>query len=277
MEGYAYYNGKIGRCNDISIPLTDRVIYFGDAVYDVIIGHSGKTFLANDHIDRLFQGMAMLNIIPCFTKAELLILIHTMIDVSAYKSYLIYISCSRGADNRRHSHLDCSYTNLLITIKEFYPELSGDALKLITVDDGRYNYCNIKTVNLLPSVIASTQAEIAGCDEAIFVRDGLITECAHSNIFIIKDNILITHPESQYILSGIIRKYLIKIAADNNISVKERAFQSEELFDADEVIVTSTTKLVREAHTINNINVGGKNPALLSTIKNAMSHAYHNI
>ena len=277
MEGYAYYNGKIGRCNDISIPLTDRLIYFGDAVYDVITGHSGKLFLVNDHIDRLFLGMAKLNMIPYFTKDDLLVLIHTLINVSAYKSYLIYISCSRGADERRHSYLDCSYVNLLITIKEFYPQLNSDALKLITVDDERYNYCNIKTVNLLPSVIASTKADILGCDEAVFVKNGIITECAHSNIFIIKDNVLITHPESSSILSGTIRKYLIKNAADYNVLVNERAFSVEEMFSADEIIVTSTTKLAKEASIINNIEVGGKNPALLSIIKNSLDHAYYNI
>ena len=276
MEGYAYYNGKIGRCDDISIPLTDRLIYFGDGVYDVILGHSGRMFLPDDHIDRLVKSMARLNIIHNLSKKELISLIYKLINISGYKSYLIYISCSRGADERRHSYLDCTSVNLLITIREFYPQFSG-ALNLITMDDSRYDYCNIKTVNLIPSVIAATKAEMQGCDEAIFIKDGIITECAHSNIFILKDNNLITHPESSCILSGITRKYLIKIAAECGISIVERGFTQEELFDADEVIVTSTTKFVKEALTINGICVGGKNPGLLSTLKNHLFDLYHNI
>jgi D-alanine transaminase len=276
MEGYAYYNGKIGRCDDISVPLTDRLIYFGDGVYDVIIGHSGKMLMLDDHIDRLLQNAAHLNIIHNLAKKEIISLIYNLINISGYKSYLIYISCSRGADERRHSYLDCTSVNLLITIRKFYPQFNG-SLNLITMDDSRYDFCNIKTVNLIPSVIAATKAEMQGCDEAIFIKDGIITECAHSNIFILKDNNLITHPESKHILSGITRKYLITIAAELGISTVERGFTQEELFCAEEVIVTSTTKFAKEALTINGVDVGGKNPRLLSTLKNHLYHFYHNI
>lgn len=276
MEGYAYYNGKIGRCDDISIPLTDRLVYFGDGVYDVITGHSGKLFLAEYHLDRLFFGIKALDIIVDFTKRELLSLIEEMIAVSAYSSYLLYISISRSANERRHSSLNCTTSNLLIIIKEFQV-CNHDGLNLITLDDNRYNYCNIKTVNLLPSVIAATEAEIAGCDEAIFIRGGIVTECAHSNIFILRNDRLITHPESTHILPGIIRKYLIKIAADCGVQTQEQRFTLSDLFDADEVIITSTTKLVKEAITINGNRVGGKNKYLLSMLKHTIEQSYQNI
>ena len=276
MEGYAYYNGKIGRCDDISIPLTDRLIYFGDGVYDVITGHSGKLFLLEDHINRLFSGMKSLNMICSFTKDDLISLIYMLIDISQYQSYLVYISCSRSLDERQHSYLNCTSTNLLITIKRFTLQ-DKDTLKLIVTADRRYNYCNIKTINLLPSVIAATSAEMEGCDEAIFVRDGIVTECAHSNIFIIKDNKLVTHPESSLILSGITRKYLIKTAAEYNINIIERGFTLEELLNADEVIVTSTTKLAKKATSVNGYVVGGKNTELFSKLSHAIRHSYQNI
>lgn len=276
MEGYAYYNGKIGRCDDISIPLTDRLIYFGDGVYDVVIGHSGKLFLLEDHINRLFLGMKSLNMIHSFTKDDLISLIYMLIDISQYPSYLVYISCSRSLDERQHSYLNCTSTNLLITIKRFTLQ-DKDTLKLIATADRRYKYCNIKTTNLLPSVIAATVAEMEGCDEAVFVRDGIVTECAHSNIFILKDNKLVTHPESSLILSGIIRKYLIKIAADYKIPITECGFTLEEMLNADEVIVTSTTKLAKKVTSVNGYLVGGKNPELFSKLSSAIRHSYQNI
>lgn len=276
MEGYAYYNGKIGRCNDISIPLTDRVIYFGDGIYEVIIGHSGRLFLADEHIERMFGGLEALNINADITKDKLLALIHNLIVLSGYGSYLVYICISRNADERRHSYLDSASANLLITIKEFVLEKTAP-LNLITVNDERYNYCNIKTVNLLPAVIAATKAEAVGCDEAVFVKSGIITECSRSNLFIIKDGALVTHPESRLILPGITRKTLIKTAAELKISVIEKGVTVDEALNADEVIITGTTKLATEASAINGYPVGGKARDLLLLLKDALWRSYKNI
>ena len=276
MEGYAYYNGKIGRCSDISIPLSDRLIYFGDGVYDVMIGHSEKLFLADEHIERLFYGIKTLNMQFSLSKEQILSLVNLLITISGYDSYLIYISVSRGASERKHSYINCSATNLLITIKKFSFS-NCIPLNLITLQDDRYDYCNIKTVNLLPSVIAATKAEISGCDEAVFVKNGIVTECARSNIFILKQGKLITHPLSSAILPGIIRNYLIKTAAVFEIPVAEREFSIDEMLDADEVIVTSTTKMIAEAKSIDGIPVGGRNPSLLAKMKTALLNSYQNI
>lgn len=276
MEGYAYYNGKIGKCRDISIPLTDRLIYFGDGIYEVMIGRSNMLFLPEDHIDRLFFGINELNIYCAFSKDDIISLIYRLISISGYESYMIYISVSRDADERTHSYIDCTSANLLIIIKEFsLPRYDG--LKLITLNDDRYNYCHIKTVNLLPSVIAATKAQIAGCDEAVFIRGGIVTECAHSNIFIIKNETLITHPISPSILPGVTRKHLIKIAKDLKIPVIERGFTKSELMTSDEVIVTSTTKFANEAKIIDGHFVGGKNKRLLEELKRHILDLYQKI
>ncbi len=276
MEGLAYYNGKTAKCDDITIPLTDRLIYFGDGIYDVIAGHSGKLFLPMEHIDRLFFGMNTLHIKPPLSKDELQKLIQSMIKLSGYDSYIVYISVSRNAAERVHSYLECDRSNLLIIIRRFKFRDSG-SLKLIITEDKRYSYCNIKTINLLPSVLAATKAQEHGCDEAIFIRDGKITECSHSNIFIIKDESIITHPNSNLILPGIIRNYLIKIAAETNVNIAERAFTKTELFEADEIIVTSTTKLIQRASSINGISVGGKAVELFDKLKQIMLNSYLNI
>lgn len=276
MEGYAYYNGKIGLCDEITIPLTDRLIYFGDGVYDVIAGHHKRLFLEDEHIERFFSNMEFLRIQPPGEKGEIKEIIHKLTKRSGYESYLVYVSASRNAPQRMHSFLCSDRTNLLIIIREFEMATSG-ALDLTVTEDNRYKFCNIKTTNLLPSVLASTLAEKKGCDEAVFVRDGIVTECSHSNIFIAKGDNLITHPATNLILSGIIRGFVIKNAAELGAEVIEKEFSIEDLYNADEVLVTSTTKLICEARTVDRIAVGGKNPSLVQRLKTYILNSYNEI
>ncbi len=275
MKGYAYYNGKIGQCDEISIPLTDRIIYFGDGVYDLMIGHGGKIFLADEHLSRLKSNMDFLNIFYPADKNRIYDLICRMISLSGYDSYSIYVSISRDQEEREHSYKNSRAANLLIIVKEFYLTDSAP-LSLITEEDKRYKYCNIKTVNLLPAVIASTKADSYGCNEAVFHRDGTVTECAHSNVFILKDGELITHPKSELILPGITRELLIRTAREMKIIVAEKPFSIGEMFSADEIIVTSTTKLIRRTGFIDGLPVGGKDKATAEGLEAAVKEKYLN-
>lgn len=276
MKGYAYYNGIFGTCDDIKIPLTDRTIYFGDGVYDMIIGHDGSIFLFDEHSERLFSNLKSLNINFPLKKSKLYDLILQIIRLSGYKSYSIYISVSRNHDERIHSYKSSRSSNLLIIISKF--DLSErDGLSLITEKDKRYRFCNIKTTNLLPAVIASTKADMCGCDEAVFYRKNTVTECAHSNIFILKNDQLITHPKSEFILSGITRGLLIKIADEYKIPVMERPFKLDELFSADEVIITSTTKLIKTVDCIDGQKIIRKNQQLVADLQKNAINKYVNI
>lgn len=273
MKGYAYYNGQVGRCDDIKIPLSDRIIFFGDGVYDVIIGHDGKLFLPDEHINRLISNMEYLHISIPWTKEQLYSLICQLIHLSGYKSYMIYISASRDQSERIHSYKSSKATNLLILINGF--ELSKkDGLSLITEEDKRYYFCNIKTVNLLPSVIASTNADLSGCDEAVFHRKEIVTECAHSNIFIVKDERLITHPKSELILPGITRDLLINIAQKYHISVEERPFTTDEMLSADNVMITSTTKLIKSVNFVNSIPIKNKSNDIIGILQKEATKRY---
>ena len=187
MGDYAYYNGTISRYSDAKVPLSDRLIYFGDGVYDVMIGHNKKIFLAEEHFNRLFSNAKELEIPIDFSKSYINSVIDRLISLCGYDQYIIYISISRNAKNRIHSYLGLNGTNLLITIKQF-EHSDKTYLDLITEEDKRYYFCNIKTTNLLPAVLASSKAEKLNCDEAVFIRGNIVTECAHSNIFIIKNN-----------------------------------------------------------------------------------------
>ncbi len=143
-----------------------------------------------------------------------------------------------------------------------------EPIKLITEPDTRFFHCNIKTLNLIPSVMASEKAKRAGCQETVFYREGgRVTECAHSNVHIIKDGALYTAPLDNLILPGIARKHLIQACDRLGISVHEEPYYLEDLFAAEEVLVTSSSNLCLHAHEIGGKPVGGMQPELIEALR----------
>lgn len=123
-----------------------------------------------------------------------------------------------------------------------FPDLKK-RIGLSSTEDTRFLHCDIKTLNLLPAVMAAQKAQEEGCQECVFHRGEVVTECSHSNISILKDGVLRTHPLDRYILPGIARKHLLMAAVRRNIPIDERPFTMDELRQADEVLVTSSSKL----------------------------------
>lgn len=252
----AYYNGDFCDFSEIKIPLTDRSIFFGDGIYDAAIGKNGSVYLEKEHIDRFFGNADKLDIPINITRAELSDLIQKIIKKNVFEEYFIYIQLSRFSSERIHSYPNTQHSNLLITLRAHSLPDPNKELKLITLPDLRYSMCDVKTLNLLPAVLASRKASEAECDEAVFIRDGFVTECAHSNIHIIKDGVLYSHPNGKYILPGITRKRLLYFCEEFGVPVRESRFTLSELKGADEVLVTSTTKLALKATEIDGENVG---------------------
>ena len=137
------------------------------------------------------------------------------------------------------------------------------------MEDIRFKLCHIKTLNLIPSVLANQRATEQNCHEAVFHRGERVTECAHSNISILKDGVLRTAPTDELILPGITRKHLLELARELGIAVTEEPFTMAELMDADEVIVTSSSALGVRAESIDGIPVGGKDPQRLKQLQEA--------
>ncbi len=260
MNRIAYMDGRFCAPQDIRIPLDDRGIYFADAVYDACLGKGRCIFDAPAHLDRLFGNLQQLHIpAPCAPE-DLMQLLRQAATACLPSVCFLYIQISRTAPNRRHAYPDNAASRLLITADAI--ELPGpdEELTLITTEDLRYDFCYIKTVNLLPNVLAAREAQQRGADEAIFVRDGQVTECAHSNIAILKDGVLLTHPTDRRILPGITRRRLLALCETCGIPVCERPFSVREMMEADDVLISSTSKLVRRAAVIDGCPVGGKGP-----------------
>ena len=266
MKSYAYYNGTYGRRDEIRIPLSDRSIFFGDGIYDAAIGNGGRIFAEDEHICRFLDNAEKLNIKHSYSHELLSEIFKEVIKRSEIKSFFLYFQLSRGAEKRIHSAKKCTGANLLITVEPFELGDVNSPLSLVTAEDLRYYYCNIKTLNLLPSVIAASGADLLGCDEAVFHRGNTVTECSHSNVSIIKDGILLTHPANNLILPGITRKHLLLACEALGILFREEAFTLNTLFSADEILVTSTTKLCRRASVINGKEVGGKNQEISAAL-----------
>ncbi len=276
MSMYAYYNGNFGTSETIKIPLSDRAIFFGDGVYDAAIGFNGKIYLEDEHISRLLKNARRIGITELPTHHELSRILNFAVSKADLKEFFIYFQITRSLEHREHSYVKCERHNLLVTVDSFKTPSPNKRLSLITTEDLRYFYCDVKTINLLPSVLASGKAEESNCDEAVFHRGNTVTECAHSNISILKDGVLYTHPTDNLILPGITRKQLLLACEALGIRYVEQAFTLDELFSADEILVTSTSKLCQGAYSIDGTAVGGKDEKTSKLLRDFMYDRYIN-
>ena len=270
MKTLGYYNGKYWELEEMSIPMNDRVCWFGDGVYDAGPSRNYKIFAIDEHIDRFFNSAGLLDIEMPVTKEELKELLQEMVNKMDTGDLFVYYQVTRGTGVRDHAYTK-GPGNLWIMLKPAEISDGIEPIKLITVEDTRFLHCNIKTLNLIPSCVATEKAKKAGCQEAVFYRaGGRVTECAHSNVHIIKDGKLVTAPTDNLILPGIARAHLIRMCKKLGIPVSETPYTLKELFEAEEVLVTSSSNLCLHACEIDGKPVGGKNPELLEKIRAAL-------
>ena len=275
MKVLGYYNGVCGPLEEMTVPMNDRACYFGDGVYEAAMARNGVIFGLDEHMDRLFNSAGLLDIQIPYTKKELADILYDLLGKMDDSEIFIYWQISRGTAMRKHEFPEAGVTaNLWITMKPGSCKEPDSSLKLITVEDTRFFHCNIKTLNLLPIVMASKKAVAAGCDEVVFHRGDIVTECAHSNVSILKDGVFKTHPTDHFILPGITRMHLIQECKKLLIPVDETPFTLEELFDADEIIVSSTSKLCSAACELDGKPVGGKDTALLRKLQESYYKRY---
>ena len=258
MNSIGYYNGKIAPIEELTVPITDRACYFGDGVYDVAYCNSGVMFAAEEHIDRFYNSCAAIGIVLPYTKEELFQILSDLLSRVETKETMLYFQASRGSAPRGHAFPKNVKPNLMATVTPCPMAPFDLEYALTEAEDIRYLMCNIKTINLLPSVLASQQAAELGCDETVLHRGDIVTECAHSNVSILKDGKIITHPADHYILPGIARAHMLRAAEVLGIPTEERRYTMAELWDADEILVTSTSKFCIAAKSLNGKPIGGK-------------------
>lgn len=268
MKTLGYYNGKYDEIDKIMIPMSDRSHWFGDGVYDATCARNYKIMAIDEHVDRFFNSARLLNINLGFTKEYLKDLLNELVQKLDDDELFVYWQATRGSNGlRSHNYDKEQKANLWITI---CPEKITDKdreYKLTSMEDTRFLHCNIKTLNLIPSVVAYQHAKENNCDETVFHRGDIVTECAHSNVHIIKDKKFITHPADEYILPGIARAHLLKACKALNIEIEERLFTVDELINADEVIVSSSGDLCIRATEFEGKAVGKKDSDTFNRLK----------
>ena len=273
MKNVGYYNGEVGLLEELKVPFLDRVSFYGDGVYDATMALDGVVVFSEDHIDRFFDSCKNMEIDPGITKEDLLELLTGLVAKCDGNYQFVYWQVTRGTAPRNHA-FPGGKSNLWVMIVPEEKDLRPSDVQLITVEDTRFFHCNTKTLNLLPNVIAAQRAEEAGCYESVFVRDGYVTECAHSNVHILKDGKLITHPADNLILPGIARKHLLMACERLEVPAEERAFTKQELMDADEVIVSSSSTPGVAVSIIDGIPAGGKARDLFELIRDSAADEF---
>lgn len=275
MENLGYYNGKFGLLEEMTVPMLDRVCYFGDGVYDATYSRNHIIFALDEHIERFYNSAGLLGIKIAQSKEQLKEILKEMVKKVDCGEQFVYWQVTRGTAMRNHAFPgDEVPANLWIMLKPLNIKDMSKKLKLITLEDTRFLHCNIKTLNLLPSVIAAQKTEEAGCQEAVFHRGDRVTECAHSNVSILKNGILKTAPTDNLILPGIARAHLIKMCKVFNIPVDETPFTLKELMEADEVIVTSSGQFCMTTCEIDGQTVGGKAVELVKRLQDALLNEF---
>jgi D-alanine transaminase len=223
----------------------DRGFLFADGVYEVIRIYGGRLHRASDHMERMKRGLTALQIG-----------FRDMDEVSAAMDRLIeengidgdgtvYIQISRGSAPRRHAFPARGTPPTVYVAAEPYKnhpeEYWVDGVDAITVPDNRWARCDIKSIALLPNVLANQAAHAAGAFEALFVKDGVVIEGSHSNLWGVHRDRLITYPASNYTLPGITRAEVFELAGELGIEAREGMIYHDQLFEMDELFLSGTT------------------------------------
>mgnify|MGYP000103110435 FL=1 len=263
---WTYLNKDFITREEVKISPFDRGFLFGDGVYEVIPIYERKAFLLEEHIARLGRSLVLTGIKRPKKWNKIPEIIDNLVERNLFDNQSVYLQITRGEDSVRNHIPDPKVEpTLFITSSELKvnpyrlnPEIKGLAVKIL--EDPRWDRCDIKAVTLLSNVIAMREANIEGKDGVIFCKKGKITEGASSNVFAVFDNLVVTSPESNQILSGITRKHVLSLLSAKGIKVLEKDLNLVDLYKAEEVWMTSSTQEIQPVRKIDEIVIKIKSP-----------------
>jgi len=244
-NSYVLYHDQIIKDGSIPVDPEDRGYLFGDGIYEVVFVYDKKPFAFKEHFARFEQSAKKIELAMPYDVATFKKLTDELISKNNIENGMVYIQMTRGVAPRNHLYernMESVVTGFAKSVSlENIAKSQGSGISTYLTEDIRWLRCDIKSLNLLGNVMAKRKAADFDCQEAIQHRDGTVTEGSSSNVFIVKDGTLKTHPSTNLILNGITRQIVIKLAQQNGISVLEEAFSVADLLNADEVFITSTT------------------------------------
>ena len=264
MQEYIYLNGSVIEKSAAVISPDDRGFLLSDGVYDVVRCYHGRFFRFAEHIDRLKRSLNETRIIipqfPDFEKIARELLEKNRL---AETQCMLYIQITRGAARRTHTFPPVgTQPTVYATLTAFssFQRQIDEGISVITKEDIRWHRCDIKAIGLLPNTMAFDEAVSQGSFECIFVRNGLVTEASHSNVFGVINNVVLTHPADHQILHGITRRTVLELCRDHNIAFSETPFSEEKLYQLDELMVVGTGSEVMPVVRVNGRTIGNGSP-----------------
>jgi D-alanine transaminase len=271
LTRFVYVNGAYKRYSEAAVHAEDRGFQFADAIYEVIELLDGHLVDATRHLARLSRSLNELSIPAPISDAALLLVIEEVRRRNRVRDGIIYMQVTRGAGPRDFALPPADTLPTLVVLaraqrKGWSEVLARTGIAVKTIPDNRWGRCDIKTVMLLPAVLAKDEARRSGAKEAWFVDDrGNVTEGASSNAWIVTaDGTLVTHPLGHDILPGVTRATVLLVAEAEGLKVEERAFGREEALGAREAFVTSATNIVMPVVAIDGAPVGDGRPGPLA-------------
>jgi len=263
-QSNVFLNGEFLPLAEAKVSVLDRGFLFADGVYEVIPAYAGKLFRLQQHLDRLNSSLAEIRMQPVMTDQEWTAMLTELVSPHQQSDQSVYIQVTRGAGESRDHQLPEDYTPTTFamcqTIVTDSLSTIAKGIKAITLDDIRWDWCHIKSVALLGNILLKQQASDQNCTEAILLRNGFATEGSASNLFIIKNEQLITPPKSHNLLPGITRDLVLELAIKEGIECIEREISEQELFTADEIWLTSSTKEIMPVIELNRQAVANGQP-----------------
>ncbi|MFT7573486.1 MAG: D-alanine transaminase [Paracoccaceae bacterium] len=269
MPRISYVNGRFIRHSHAAVHIEDRGYQFADAIYEVIAIVRGRLIDDQLHFERLERSLREIRMELPFSRAIFRMKVTELLRLNRLLTGTLYLQVSRGVAPRNHKIPGPMRPSVVMTVqplREVPAAVVEQGVPVITVPDIRWKRPDIKSVALLPNVLAKDDAVQRNVYEAWQVdADGIVTEGTSTNAWIVKDGMLITHPAASSILNGVTRLALLKIAADIDIRFDERPFSVSEAYAADEAFLSSTSAFLVPIVKIDDKQIGTGAPGPIST------------
>jgi D-alanine transaminase len=263
MSEIVYLNGEFMPLEEARIPVLDRGFIFGDGVYEVIPVYSGHPFRLPEHLVRFERSHEAIRITNPLTAAEWTGLVQELITRNAGGDQSIYLQVTRGVAKRDHAFpkgVKPTIFGMSSPLSTPAAELVASGAHAITAVDYRWLKCDVKSTSLLGNCLLRQSAADADALEVVMFRDGLLTEGSSSNVFIVRNGVLLAPQKNNLVLPGITYDVVIELAQANGLPLEVRAISEEEVRSADEIWITSSTKEVLAVTSLDEKAVGGGKP-----------------
>ncbi len=246
MGEIAWLNGRCMRPSQAKVSAEDRGFLFGDGSYEAFETFGGRLWALQRHLRRLARGLVEIQIEGIDT-ARIGRLCGQAVKRSRYAEAIVYLQITRGAAPRTHDWRPRMRPTIFLTVRPkpvYPPECWTKGIGVVTLPDERWARCDVKSVNLLPNVLAFHKARAAGVFEGVLARDGVVTEGTHCGIFIVHSGAVITREDGPHILPSITQGLVLEVAENLGAPIQRRRFTAQEMLTADEAFLVGTTLMV---------------------------------